>query len=53
MIAYNITSGQEQQAQSNFKTLLNHITVAQALEKAYAYIDELPVIMTEKHTKTM
>lgn len=50
-IAYNITSGQEQQAQSNFKTLLNHITVAQALEKTYAYIDELPVIMTEKQYK--
>lgn len=50
-IAYNITSAQEQQAQSNFKTLLNHITVAQALEKTYAYIDELPVIMTEKQYK--
>lgn len=50
-IAYNITSGQEQQAQSNFKTLLNHITVAQALEKTYAYIDKLPVIMTEKQYK--
>lgn len=47
-IAYNITSGQEQQAQSNFKTLLNRITVAQAVEKTYAYIDQLPVIMTEK-----
>lgn len=50
-VAYNITSGQEQQAQSNFKTLLNHITVAQALEKTYAYIDELPIIMTEKQYK--
>lgn len=50
-VAYNITSGQEQQAQSNFKTLLNHITVAQALEKTYAYIDGLPVIMTEKQYK--
>lgn len=50
-IAYNITSGQEQQAQSNFKTLLSRITVAQALEKTYAYIDELPVIMTEKQYK--
>lgn len=50
-IAYNITSGQEQQAQSNFKTLLNHITVAQALEETYAYIDKLPVIMTEKQYK--
>ncbi len=49
--AYNITSGQEQQAQSNFKTLLNHITVAQALEETYAYIDKLPVIMTEKQYK--
>lgn len=50
-VAYNITSGQEQQAQSNFKTLLNHITVAQALEKTYDYIDELPIIMTEKQYK--
>jgi len=50
-ITYNITSGQEQQAQSNFKTLLNHITVAQALEETYAYIDKLPVIMTEKQYK--
>ncbi len=50
-IAYNITSGQEQQAQSNYKTLLNRITVAQALEKTYAYVDELPVIMTEKQYK--
>lgn len=50
-IAYNITSGQEQQAQSNFKTLLNHITVAQALEETYAYIAKLPVIMTEKQYK--
>lgn len=49
--AYNITSGQEQQAQSNFKTLLNHITVADALEETYAYIAELPVIMTEKQYK--
>lgn len=47
-IAYNITSGQEQQAQSNYKTLLNRITVAQAVEKTYGYIDQLPVIMTEK-----
>ncbi len=49
--AYNITSGQEQQAQSNFKTLLNHITVADALEETYAYIAKLPVIMTEKQYK--
>ena len=47
-VAYNITSGQEQQAQSNFKTLLNYITVAQAIEKTYGYIEQLPVIMTEK-----
>lgn len=47
-IAYNITSGQEQQAQSNIKTLLNYIEVSQAVEDTYAYIDKLPVIMTEK-----
>ena len=50
-IAYNIASGQEQQAQSNFKTIYNGITVAQALENTYAYMDRLPVIMTEKQYK--
>ena len=50
-IAYNIASGQEQQAQSNFKTLYNGISVAQALENTYAYMDRLPVIMTEKQYK--
>ena len=50
-IAYNIASGQEQQAQSNFKTLFSRITVAQALENTYAYMDRLPVIMTEKQYK--
>ena len=47
-IAYNVTSGQEQQAQSNFKTLLNYISVARAIENTYAYIEKLPVIMTQK-----
>ena len=47
-IAYNITSGQEQQAQSNIKTLLKYIEVSQAVEDIYAYIDKLPVVMTEK-----
>ena len=50
-IAYNVTSGQEQQAQSNYKTLLNRITVAQALEQTYDYMGQLPVIMTEKQYK--
>lgn len=50
-IAYNIASGQEQQAQSNFKSLYSRITVAQALENTYAYMDRLPVIMTEKQYK--
>lgn len=48
---YNITTGQEQQAQSNFKTLVQRVTTAEATETAYRYIAELPVIMTEKQYK--
>lgn len=47
-MTYNIASAQEQQAQGNFKTLLHRISVAQALESTYRYVDELPIIMTEK-----
>ena len=48
---YNITVGQEQQAQSNFKTLYQRITVADAIEQTYKYIEELPLIMTEQQYK--
>ena len=48
---YNITVGQEQQAQSNFKTLYQRILVVDAIEQTYKYIEELPLIMTEKQYK--
>lgn len=48
---YNITVGQEQQAQSNFKTLYQRILVVDAIEQTYKYIGELPLIMTETQYK--
>ena len=47
-VIYNIASAQEQQIQSNIKTLFNYIHVSHALEEAYSFTTKLPVIMTEK-----
>ena len=47
-VAYNIASGQEQQAQSNFKTLLQYATVFETIEGAFEYTERLPLIMTQK-----
>lgn len=47
-IRYNIAQTQLQQAQLQYRTLVGYITDATLAEDVYRYIEQLPVIMTEK-----
>lgn len=45
---YNVADAQQQQILLNIKTFNSYIQVSDALEETYAYIEKLPVIMTQK-----
>ena len=45
---YNIAQSNMQRAQLRFKTLLSYIIEAELAEDVYSYIEELPLIMTQK-----
>jgi hypothetical protein len=47
-IRYNIAQTQLQQAQLQYRTLVNYVTSATLAEDAYKYIEQLPAIMTQK-----
>ncbi len=47
-IRYNIAQTQLQQAQLQYRTLVNYVTSATLVEDAYKYIEQLPTIMTQK-----
>lgn len=47
-IRYNIAQTQLQQAQLQYRTLVNYVTSATIAEDAYKYIEQLPAIMTQK-----
>ena len=46
--AYNVADAQQQQVQLKLEKILSYIEVSDALEETYAYIEKLPVIMTQK-----
>lgn len=50
-IRYNIAQTQLQQAQLQYRTLAAYLTDAILSEDVYAYIEQLPAIMTEKQYK--
>lgn len=47
-IQYNIAQTQLQQAQLQYRTLVNYVTSATLAEDAYKYIEQLPAILTQK-----
>lgn len=48
---YNIAQTQLQQAQLQFRTLIDYLSQATLAEDVYRYIEQLPAIMTEKQYK--
>lgn len=46
--AYNVADAQQQQMQLKLEKISSYIQVSDALEETYAYIEKLPVIMTQK-----
>lgn len=49
---FNIATSQEQQAQLRYNEFIHYISNAKTAETLYQYIEELPVIMTEKQYKS-
>lgn len=47
-IRYNIAQTQLQQAQLQYRTLVNYVTSATLAEDAFKYVEQLPLIMTQK-----